>query len=122
MDNIYQNVNNLRDIVQRQMYDTVTALDVLTAFYVLLKRPIDYNLMDDKNFTLILETLSNVPSDVENRKFWLDTMFGTYESLSGINPTDPDWPKWLLLKANLVFNAPVCVIKGPTKLQTVCGY
>lgn len=109
MDAIVNNVNALRDSVQRHQYQGLTALDVLTAFHVLLKKPLDYSITDDKYFTFILECMSNVPSDADNRRYWLDTMCETYEKITATSPSDSNW---LMLKANLVFFAPVGVYKG----------
>ena len=106
MDIITQHFPTLRDSVLRNSYTETTAIDVLTAFYAILKKPTDYSsITDDKFFTFLLGCLRNVPRDADSRKFWMDTMFTTYEKMSGISPIDPNW---LLLRANLVFLAPVC--------------
>lgn len=104
MDLIRDNVNTLRDSIQRNQFTETTVLDVFTAFYVILqKRIIDYSISDDKHFAFILGCLRNVP-DGNQRKFWFETMFHTYEKLSGVDSNDPNW---LLLQANLVYMSPL---------------
>ncbi len=104
MDIIRDNVNTLRDSIQRNQFSDTTVLDVFTAFYVILqKRIIDYSISDDKHFAFVLGCLRNVP-DGTQRKFWFETMFNTYQKLSNIDVNDPNW---LLLQANLVYMSPL---------------
>ncbi len=105
MDLIRDNVNILRDSIQRNQFSETTCLDVLTALHVVLqKRVVDYSISDDKHFAFILGCLRNVPPGSQ-RKYWFKTMFTTYEKLSNIDVNDPNW---LLLQANLVYLSPAC--------------
>ena len=106
METVIQNLSTLRDSIQRQNLDDTTVIDILTAFYALLKdkRPIDYAISDDKFFTFLIASLRHVPAG-RQREYWFTTMFATYEKLSGISPDDANW---LLLKANLIYLAPLC--------------
>lgn len=104
MNIIRDNVNTLRDSIQRNQFSDTTVVDVFTAFYVVLqKRIMDYSISDDKHFAFILGCLRNVPAGSQ-RKYWFDTMFSTYERLAELDPNDPNW---LLLKANLVYLSPL---------------
>jgi len=102
MDSILDNVNNLRDMVQRRNFDDTTVIDVFTAFYVLSTKRIDYSIMDDKYFQFLLGVINNVPSD--KRHHWFKSMFSIYERLSGIASDDSNW---LLLQANLIYLSPI---------------
>jgi hypothetical protein len=104
MDIIRDNVSTLRDSIQRNQFMDTTVIDVFTAFYVILqKRMLDFSIGDDKHFAFVLGCLRNVPAGSQ-RKYWLETMFTTYEKLSGVTENDPNR---LLLKANLVYLSPL---------------
>lgn len=103
MDLIRENVNTLRDAIQRNNLDDTTVIDVFTAIHVLLGKRIDYSITDDKYFAFLFGCVRNVPVG-KQRHYWFDTMFRTYEKLSGVNPTDGNW---LLLQANLVYLSPL---------------
>lgn len=102
MDQIRDNVNTLRDSIQRYDFSNTTALDIFTAFYTILSKRVDSSsLTDDKNFQFLLGCVKNVPKD--NREWWFERMFKIYEKISGVSDTDPIW---LLLQANLIYLAP----------------
>jgi hypothetical protein len=105
MDQIKENVNMLRDSIQRGNFTDTSVIDVFTAFYVLSTKHIDYSISDDKYFGFLLGCLQNVPRGRE-RIYWFDNMFQMYEQLSGMNVNDPNWNNWILLKANLLYLAP----------------
>ncbi len=103
MDIIRENVNTLRDSIQRNNFSETTVIDIFTAFHVILSKRIDYSITDDKHFAFLLGCLRNVPRGLE-RQYWFDNMFRIYEKLSGISSTDPTW---LMLQANLIYLAPI---------------
>lgn len=104
MDLIRDNVNTLRNSVQREDYTDTTVVDVLTAIYIILGKRIDYAIMDDKYFLFLLGCIRNVPVG-EERIYWFNTIFTTYEKITNVDTNDSSW---LLLKANLVYLAPRC--------------
>lgn len=104
MDLIKENVNQLRDSVQRNTFSEITVIDIFTAFYVILGKRIDYGITDDKYFKFLLGSLRHHDTDI-SRKLWYDTMFRTYEKLSEM--PDVNDSNWLLLQANLVYLAPI---------------
>ena len=110
MDLILQNVNTLRDSIQRGDFHDTTVIDIFTAFHVVLqKRIIDYSISDDKHFSFILGCLRNVPAG-QQREHWFETMFRTYEKLN--KDLDVNSPNWLLLQANLVYLAPLAPLSN----------
>lgn len=105
MNIILDNVNSLRDSIQRNNFSDTTVIDVFTAFYVLCNKRVDYSITDDKYFQFLLGCVANVPRGRE-REYYFDNMFSIYEQLSGMTSQDAHWNDWLLLKANLIYLAP----------------
>jgi hypothetical protein len=100
MEHIKQNVQVLADYIRRSDFNDTTALDIFTAFYVILgKKFFDSAITDDKHFAFLISCLRNV-SDTESRRHWMDTMFRIYEKLSLVDVNDANW---LLLQANLIY-------------------
>jgi hypothetical protein len=106
MDQIKDNVNLLRDSIQRGNYTDTTVIDIFTAFYVLSNKRVDYSITDDKYFAFLLGCLQNVARGRE-RIYWFDNMFQMYEQLANMVPSDPNWTNWILLKANLIYLSPI---------------
>jgi len=105
MDQIKDNVNLLRDSIQRGNFTDTSVIDIFTAFYVITSKRVDYSISDDKYFAFLLGCLQNVQRGRE-REFWLTNMFSTYEQLAALTPSSANWTNWLLLKANLIYLAP----------------
>lgn len=103
MDTIIQNVESLKNSIQRKDFSDVSVIDIFSAFYIILQKPIDSSISDDRYFSFLLGCLRNVPQGDE-RKYWLETIYSSYEKLSLINPNNANWT---LLKANLLFLAPI---------------
>ena len=97
MDLIRENERTLRDSIQRQNISEITAVDVFTAFYLLLKLRPD-NIVDDRTFRYLIGVVRNVHQGRE-REFWYNSMFKYYEKLSGVDPNDSNW---IMLQANLI--------------------
>src|SRR4051794_5183889 len=104
MDLIQDNIPILRDSINRQSLNDTTAIDVFTAFYVVMSKNLDSDIVSDKHFAFLLGCISSVPPGKE-RHFWFKKMFETFEKLLSVNPSDP---KWLLLQANLIYLSPKC--------------
>lgn len=105
MDLIRDNVNSLRDSIQRNNLSDTTVIDVFTAFYMITSKHVDYSITDDKYFQFLIGCIANIPRGHE-REYWFNNMFSIYEQLSGLTTTDPHWNDWMLLKANLIYLSP----------------
>jgi len=103
MEQIRENVNILRDSVQRGNFYEVSAVDIFTAFYLILQKRVDSSISDDKYFQFLIGVIHKVPVG-RDREFFFTNMFSIYEKLSGIDSKDSNW---LLLQANLIYLAPV---------------
>lgn len=102
MNLVTENVSTLRDSIQRNNFQDTSVLDIFTAFYVILTKPTNSNISDDKNFGFLLGAVSNVQTGID-RNYWFDNMFRIYEKLSKVATDDPGW---LLLQANLIYLQP----------------
>lgn len=103
MDQIRENVSVLRDSIQRSNFYEISAVDIFTAFYVILQKRVDSSITDDKHFSFLLGVIHKVPQG-NDREYFFNQMFSIYEKLSGIDPKDSNW---LLLQANLIYLAPI---------------
>lgn len=100
---ITDHVPTFKDTIQRQVpLRETSAIDIFTAFHLILKEKVVDNYTDNKYFLFLMAVLRNVPCG-DIRYYWIRTMIDTFEKLAGVSSTDP---YWLLLQANLMYLAP----------------